>query len=269
MRSVRTILALLRSSFLVAASYRVQLLMSIGGLLISVAPLYFVAKALQQQMAGVITGEGSQYFAFVLVGTIAFLFVSEAMGTVPGIISGSIGSGWFDSILIAPTPLPVVMVGLASYGVLFTLVRALVLLIAGSLLGAQVVWSNLGLALVLLGLIVVSYSAIGMLSGALVVAFRTSGPLPGAVLLVSGLLGGVYYPTSVLPSWIKEAASLVPLAPGLKALRRVLLEGASLGDVGVELASLGVFASLLTMAGTLAMTIALRYARRAGTLSHY
>lgn len=269
MRELRTILALLRSTFLVAASYRVQLLFSLVGMLVSVVPLYFVSRALQQQMAGVITGEGSQYFAFVLVGTVAFMFVTESMGALPGIIAGSIGSGWFDSLLMAPTPLPVIMVGLLSYGLLLTLLRAMVLLVAGAFLGASVAWSSAPLALLLLFLIVTAYSSIGLLSAALIVAFRTSGPLASVVLLLSGLLGGVYYPTSVLPSWIKQAAGIIPLAPALRAMRRVLLEGAGFGAVAHDVVSLALFAAGLLVAGSLAMKLALRYARKTGTLSHY
>lgn len=262
-------MALLRASVLVAASYRVQTLLTIGGLLVSIAPLYFVAGALQQTMGSVIEGEGSQYFAFVLVGTVAFMFVSEALGIVPGLISGSIGSGWFDTILMAPTPLPVAVAGLGAYGILFAFLRATVLMVAGALLGAHVAWLNLPMALLVVALITVSYAAIGVLAASLVVAFRTAGPLPGAVLLLSGLLGGVYYPTRVLPGWIRELANYVPLAPGLRALRRLLLDGAGAGDVLREVIALVSFAVLLSLAGGVALHFALRYARKAGTLATY
>jgi ABC-2 type transport system permease protein len=267
--SLRTVFAFVRASWLVASSYRVQLVLSLGGLVVSVVPLFFVARALQSTMSGVIAGEGTQYFGFVLIGTVAFMFVSEATNSLPGSISASIGSGVFDTILMAPTPLPVTLAGLTAYGFVFAGVRALCLLVAGALFGTTIAWANMGLALLVVALIVLAYTPFGVLAGALIVAFRTAGPLNGLVLLSSGLLGGVYYPTRVIPSWIRSVADVIPLSYGLRALRRLLLENASLGDVGSDLLSLTLFAALSMGVAVIAMSLALRYAKRAGTLSQY
>ena len=40
------------------------------------------------------------------------------------------------------------------------------------------------------------------------------------MLAASTLLGGVYYPTTVIPSWLASASEFVPLGYGLRALRQ-------------------------------------------------
>jgi len=61
----------------------------------------------------------------------------------------------------------------------------------------------------------------------------------------------------------------VPLAPGLRALRQTLLNGASLGSVMPDVMLLVGFIVMLNAIGFLAFVEALRYARRTGTLAQY
>jgi ABC-2 type transport system permease protein len=100
-------------------------------------------------------------------------------------------------------------------------------------------------------------------------AFRTTGPLSSVVLILSGLLGGVYYPTNVIPEGIQKLSLAVPLTYGLRALRRTLLEGMPFSAVAPDVITLLGFVVLLTSVGLLVLTEALHYARRAGTLAQY
>jgi ABC-type multidrug transport system permease subunit len=83
------------------------------------------------------------------------------------------------------------------------------------------------------------------------------------------LLGGVYYPTQVIPSWIRDLGSVIPLTYGLRAIRQVVLRGdpvtAITRDAGILLGITG----LTMLLGLTAFILALRHARRAGTLSSY
>ena len=74
---MREVVAMAKASWLAAASYRINMLFSLGGLLATVVPLYFVAGAIQPIVADSIKTEGGQYFAFLLVGMIATSFLFE------------------------------------------------------------------------------------------------------------------------------------------------------------------------------------------------
>ena len=103
----------------------------------------------------------------------------------------------------------------------------------------------------------------------MVLAFRTRGPLPQLVLLLSSFLGGVYYPTTVIPGWIESISAFVPLTYGLSALRAVLLEGRSIMTVGREISILIAITVTSLIASTIAFRAALRYARKVGNLAQY
>lgn len=267
---MRVIWAFLRASWLSAASYRLRHVYSIVGLLFGILPLYFVAKAIQPLAAKSIELEGGQYFAFVVVGMVSQFFITDAVNAVPGAVGSSIGSGTFDTLVSVPTPLPVVYAGMSAYGFSWTIVRALLTLAFGAALGANVAWSNLLGGFFILLLIVAAYLPFGLISAAMTVAFRTDGPLRTIVIVGSTLLGGIFYPTSVIPkSWIQTLSAYVPLTYGLRALRQVILEGLPMSAVLPDLGSLLLFIVVLLPLGLLFLRWAFDYARRAGTLAQY
>lgn len=265
----RAIRALLRAAWHTALSYRTAMATSLASLLLTVVPVFFVANALQGMMATAIAGEGSQYFGFLLVGTVALSLVTTCVSTLPGAVSGGIASGYFEMLLMSPAPRLSLLVGMSAYGILWTLLRGTLTLLAGWMLGARIAWSGFPAALLILAVIVVAHWAIGLIGSALVLAFRTMGSMPQAVLVVSALFGGTYYPTSKIPSWLQSLATVTPLAYGLRALRRVLLEGSSLKDVSRDFAILAGFGVVLLATGVLAFRWSLSYAKRQGSLNLY
>jgi ABC-2 type transport system permease protein len=220
-------------------------------------------------MAPVIATEGVHYFAFVTLGMFATNVVASSLSALPDAISSDVNSGFFEAIVSTPTGAGAVAVGLSGYSVLRNTLRGAILVLAGAALGINLAWSRLPEALLIVTLIVIAHFGIGLIAGALVVAFRTHAAIPQTVLLASGLLGGVYYPTSVIPSWIERLSDVVPLAYGLRALRHTLLDGQGLQMVLGDLAVLLTFATVLLATGAMAYRAALYYARQAGSLSQY
>jgi ABC-2 type transport system permease protein len=263
------IVALMRASALQAASYRLNLVFSVLGLVATTIPIYFVTDALQPTMEGVIDAQASSYFAFVLVGIFVFGFLGLALRQVAAIISSGIGSGTLEAMLSTSTRLPTIFAGLVAYSYCWQLVRGLLLLVFGTILGASLLWGQMLFGGIILILIILSYLAIGIVGGAMVLAFRTTGPLTSVVLTVSGLLGGVYYPTEVIPSWLENISFVVPLTYGLRSMRQLILNGASLPEIMPDVAILAGIAFGLLSISSILFFAAFNYARRTGTLTHY
>lgn len=266
---MRAILAFMRASWLTASSYRVSMVLSLVAVVGSVIPVYFIARALQPMMGHAIQGEGHQYFAFLLIGSITFTFIPLAVSSLPNTITSSITSGTLETVLGTPTRMPTMLAGMMGYNFAWTALRALLMLTSGWALGASISWAQLPSALFILALIILAYIPIGLMGAAIYLAFRTSGPLAMGVMVVSSLLGGVYYPTHVVPSWLERVSGLIPLTYGLRALRKVLLEGASLISVRSDLGILLLMTALLFAIGGWLFSAAMQYARRTGSLSYY
>ncbi len=266
---MREALALVRASWLTASSYRLGMMMSLGGLIVTILPMYFVAGALQPVLADRISTEGGNYFGFLVVGVLAFSFLSTAVNAVSGAIASGISTGTLEAMLSTRARLRALIAGLVGYAFTWTAVRGALTIVMAVLLGVRLSAAHSGIALLILALIVMAYFGVGLMAAAMVLAFRTTGPFPQVVLLLSGLLGGVYYPTSVIPSWIQSLSSVVPLTYGLRALRRVWLDGLALREVIPDVVTLAGMAIGLLALGVAVFALGMRYARRAGTLAQY
>ncbi|MGH7508121.1 MAG: ABC transporter permease [Gemmatimonadales bacterium] len=261
--------AFLRMDILTAASYRLQMLLSLAGLLATAVPLYFIARALQPMMAGPIRGEGDDFFAFVLVGMVAFQFMMAAIFALPTTLANGIRTGTLEALFVTPVRMTTLLQGMMAYNVLWAGAKSVVLLAVGWALGVRFAGGQLLPTALIISLIVLAYAPFGILGGALIVVYRTTGPVLRGVLAVSTLLGGVYFPTKVVPSWLSAVSTVTPLTYGLRALRRTLLEGVPLSAVADDLAILAAFILVLWVTAVAVWQVALRHARMAGTLAQY
>lgn len=266
---MRSIAAMIRASFLTVSSYRLAMLLSVGGVLVMFIPVYFVTDALQPYVGETIRAEGGNYFAFVIVGIAGTYLFSVAVGSLPQALGGAIGSGTLEALLVTRTPLYQILIGFAGYGILWSSVRALLLVGGAVAVGAEFVWSGAPLAVLILLIMMAAYFAFGLVAASLVLMFRTAGPFVGVVLMGTGLLGGVYYSTTAIPSWLQHLSVLVPATYALRATRDLMLNGAPFSDVARDFWTLSGYTAVLLAAAAVTFVLALRYARSAGTLSQY
>jgi ABC-2 type transport system permease protein len=267
--SARAALALTRASFRTARSYRLSFFLSFASLAVTIVPVYFVATALQPFMATVIAQEGREYFGFVLLGTAMLTLVAPALSSFASAVSGGLSSGFFEALLVTPTSLPALLAGQTGYALAWALARVALLVAAGIGLGVEIHWLRLPEGLLLTALVVAAYGGIGLLAAALVVSFRTNAAIPQAVLVLSTLLGGVYFPTTVLPPVVAPVSEWLPLTPALRALRQTLLLGYPLSTVARDLLQVAALAVACAVAGVIAIRLAFGHARRAGSLAQY
>ena len=267
--STRAALALTQASWRTAKSYRFSFVLSFVSLAVTIVPVYFVANALQEFMAPVISSEGRDYFGFVLIGTAILTLVSAALSSFGSAVSGGLSSGFFEALLVTPTPLGLLLAGQTGYSFAWAAARGILLVGAGLLLGVDVHWLRLPEALLVTTLLVGAYAGVGLIAAALVVSFRTNAAIPQGALVVSTLLGGVYFPASVLPRSVAPIAEWLPLTPGLRALRQALLLGYPVSTIGSDLLQLVGLALGCALVGVVSLWIAFRYAKKAGSLGQY
>lgn len=266
---MRSALALIRVSWLTHASYRLNVIFSMTGLVAFFVPVYFVADALQPVVADSIADEGEVYFGFLITGMVVLQVLSVAMSALPGAISGGISSGVLEALIATPTRLNRLLVGMVGYQTLWAIFKGFLLLVAFALVGGQVAVSGLPLALATLSLLFLAHFPLGLMAAAMILVFRTSGPLIPGLIAAFSLLGGVYYSTTVIPEVVRPLAGLIPITYGLRAFRRAFLSGEPFGAVAGDVVVLAVMAAVLMLAGVLAFRWALDYARRAGSLAQY
>jgi len=276
---MRSAFALIRVSFLNAASYRFAMFVSVASLALQIVPTYFIGRTLDPFMAPAIQGQGSDFFGFLVVGTIAYLLLAASVDALPRALERGISTGTLELIFSTPSSTPSLLVGLTGYELLWTAMRCLVVLGAAAVFGFHAHWTRIPEAVAILALVVATYFGVGMIGGAMIVAFRRTAALQTVVIVGSAMFGGVTYPPSLVttalarysdaPVWVGRLTEVVPLTYGLRAVRKITIDDAPLSAVLTDIGALAIFCVAFLSAGSLAMTYALRRARAEGTLSQY
>jgi ABC-2 type transport system permease protein len=104
-----------------------------------------------------------------------------------------------------------------------------------------------------------------VLSASYQILFKRGNPAKWIVLGVSGLLGGMMYPISVLPRPLQLVAHLIPVTYSLEGMRAALLDGAGWNRIGPSILALLAFAAVLL---PLSFSVFAWALNRTGTLTH-
>ena len=266
---MRAFWALLRAGFLTRVSYRVGFTFSLLSLAFQAIPMFYVARALQPFMDAPGRLENTQYFAWLVLGTLSFLILTAALDALPRAIENGLITGQLEALLSTPAATGTVFAGIASAEVVWALLRALIFLACGAILGARFHWANLPSGLLILFMLVLATVPFGIVASSFLIAFRRAGPLQTLVVLFSQFLGGIYYPVNMIPTWVEKVSWALPVTYALRAFRSVLIDGRGLRDVAGDLAILAAMTVVLLGGSLLFLRASLRYARRSGSLAQY
>jgi ABC-2 type transport system permease protein len=261
--------AFLKRDFRLETSYRLAFVTSLGGAFTTLLSAGFLSRIVPGHQPS-LKPYGSDYFTFVLIGTAALSYFSVALGTFATNLSQEQQQGTMEALLVTPTDPRAILLCGATWPFLFATVQLVLYLVVGAaLFHAQVAVSHLALAGVMMFLTVVAFSAVGLVAGSVMVLTKRVGVLLGFVGSAFALLGGVLYPISVLPRALQVLAQLLPMVHGLDAVRLSLVEHPDLAAIGRDAAILVAFAVVLVPLSLQSFQLALRRARRIGSLSHY
>jgi ABC-type polysaccharide/polyol phosphate export permease len=204
------------------------------------------------------------------VGFVAYLFFHMQTNRLFWGLLGEIQSGTLEQLYLSPLPPWMLTAGLTAASILEAAITALLLLLGVRLVTPVTIplrWAAV-LPLVLLVLASVGYS---LILGGLTLRFKRIEILKELFQLVVLIFGGVFISLDRLPGWMAAIARLLPLTPGVEALRKTLLDGASLSTLATD-------GTLLWLVGNTAAYVALgivifrwceRIAKRRGTLGRY
>lgn len=263
-------IAFLKRDFQIAVSYRLKFVLQLGGIFISTLMFFFLSRLVGQGVADQLEPYGGNYFSFVLIGIAFTDYLSVSLSSFAGQIRSAQMQGTLEALLVTPTSVPTILFSSSLYNFFFTSLRVFLYLAIGVIFfGLKLHVTSILAFFVIMILTILAFSGIGLLSAGFIIVFKQGSPISFLVTTVSGLLGGVFYPVAVLPSWLEPFAYLLPITHALEAMRQILLNGATLAAVYNQALMLALFAALLLPLGLAAFGYGLRMARKEGSLIHY
>src|SRR6185369_8698173 len=90
-----------------------------------------------------------------------------------------------------------------------------------------------------------TFMGLGILAAAFILWFKKGNPVTWLIASAGELFGGVYFPTTILPEWMKSVSKWVPMTHALSALRQSLLADAPVELIKNDLIFLAVFSLLI------------------------
>jgi ABC-2 type transport system permease protein len=179
-------------------------------------------------------------------------------------------TGTLEAILVTQTEIPTIIISSSLYSFIWTSFRVILYLIIGVLLfDLNISQANFTGAVVILLLTITTFSSIGIISASFIMVLKKGDPLGSVFAGLSWFLGGVYYPISVLPSWLRKFSYLIPLTYSLEGMRFALLKGYSLAALSPNIMGLGIFSVIMLPLSVLSFNFAVNKAKRDGSLTHY
>lgn len=267
---MNTVLAFVKRDFLIATNYRTAFVSQFFWALLSLSSYYFLSRFIGPAAIPGLQAYGGDYLAFVLVGVAVHQYLAVSIDSLAHHVREAQLTGTLEALLSTPTPLRTVLVSSAVYPFLCTSAGVTLSLgLAVTLFGARLHGGHWIAALAVLALAVVTFSGLGFLAASVVIVIQRGGIISTLIDALAWLLGGVVYPVSVLPDWLKMVSALQPITPAIDGIRTALLREASVGEVWRAAAPLLLFAVVLLPLGLGAFELATRWARVNGTLAHY
>ena len=263
-------LAFIRRDLQTQATYRLNFLLRIVGMLISVSSFYFMSQILGTAVSPYLQRYGTDYFHFALLGIAFYPFIDLGANSLAEAIHEYQHTGTLEVLFLNPTPIFASLVMSTLWRYCWAFGELLFyLLVAGLVFQAHLDWVNIFSALLIVLLAVLANAGLGFINASFVLVTKRTSPLARLLGLLTNLLAGVYYPIQVLPDWLRSFSRLLPATYFFDALRRTMLQPASLADVGQDLLALIGFAVVLLPIGLVAFHYAVRWAKIDGSLSQY
>ena len=210
---------------------------------------------------------GGDYFRFVLVGIVFSGFMGTSLGGLSQTLSFERGHGTLETILLTPTSFTAVALGKIFWELTAVSLRAGIYVLVGIyLFKVDISQANWVAFIPVTVLTVTTFLGLGMISAGFLLIWRETGPLEFLIGGLSRFLAGVYFPVTVFPGWLKGVASWMPFTYALEAVRKSLIQGASLTALRQELAVLLGFSLFFIPVGYFFFRRAWSEARRQGSL---
>ena len=252
------------------ASYKLAFLMQLLGSFHVFVLFLFLSRMFTGLPVQSLQKYGGSYFPFVLTGIAVQHYLFIALNTFSGQLREAQMMGTFEAVLVCPVPVPVYLAGSVLFSFVLNTFHIVIFLLAGALMGVfRLSVGQLPQLALVLGLSAATFSSIGILTASYCVVFKKGNPVAWLLTISSSLLGGVYFPCTVLPQWLQSVSAWVPMTHCLEALRGTLLLGKDLRGIEGSLAILGIWSLVGLPLSGLTFLWAVRRGKRTGSLGHY
>ena len=251
----------LRRDAIVYFSYRTQWLSQLFGVMFGVVLFHYIARFVHPSTI--------DYFSFVVIGLVIVQSLVSTLGAIPGALRQEMVAGTLERFLLSRFGAPAGILAMIAFPTMLSLVTgALMLAFATVAFGMHLAaTAPLAIPVALLG--VLAFVPVTLLLAAPVIVVKQATFAVQFVLAGIAVIGGLYFPVSLLPGWVRWASDVQPFTPATDAMRHLLVGSHAQHSMAVDLVKLAGFAIVLFPVAMWTLRRTLVYAQRRGTVIEY
>jgi ABC-2 type transport system permease protein len=266
-RNLRKLWAFVKRDFQSEISYRVAFLFQVVGMFFSILAFYFMTRMMDPKAKGL---DGIPPFEWLLIGLSFQYYFSTALYAFSAKIRNEQVLGTLEAMLVSPTPTGMVIFSSAAWDFTYGAIRVLIFLaFAVIIFGVRLHVEGLGALALGSVLTLLSSAGLGILSASFILYFKRGDPINFFLSGLTTLFGNVFFPSAQLPATVQWVSNLLPITWSLRIVRGALLRGQTVTDLRGELLRLAILTAFLLPAGIYFSRIAIRRAKREGSLVQY
>ena len=262
--------AFIRRDFQIESSYKMSFFMGVVDSLVILVFFYFLDKLVAEGGSQNLARYGGDYLPFALIGLAFARYFQLTLKMFSESIRQAQVTGCLEAMLSSQTDSLTIVLMSSLYGLISGAVQVLILLVAGAAFaGVDFTGMNVPATVIVIAVSVLSFVAFGVLSAAAILWLKKGDPFSWILGGLGTMLGGAYFPITVLPGWLQNAAFIIPITHSLDALRLTMLKGYSVEKVAEPLLILGLMSAILLPASLVLFAAVVRKGRKEGTLMQY
>ncbi len=268
--ALKQIFAFLRKDFLIETSYKLAFIEGILHALIGILTFFFIDKLFGHKMTPHLDTFNTGYFAYVFLSMAFFNYAGAGLGSFASKIRNEQYQGTFLALLSTPIKIPNLLLSLSIWNFLYASFELIVYVVLGLFLfKIDVSNTNVLSFLTVFSLSIITFSAMGILSASFVIMFKRGNPVAWILSAMEGLLGGIFFPVSVLPPFLQTLSKFIPLSYSIKALELSVYRGHSIMELKNEISILAIFAIFLLPISLWTFKYAINKTLKNGSLGQY
>ncbi|MFN2586582.1 MAG: ABC transporter permease [Actinomycetota bacterium] len=210
----------------------------------------------------------NRYTTILLIGSVIWAYLGIIFEILTETVAWERWEGTIEYTFMAPLSRTIHLVGMGLFAIAYGFLRAALLFgVIAFFFDLSMPQADFVAALVVLAVASVSFIGIGMMTAVLPLISPEKGSQLG--FIAQGFLlvvSGVYYSVDVLPAPMQALATISPATYALDGIREAILDGAGVGSMGGEIASLTVIGAVSIPLGIWIFRRGESYAKRHGKL---
>lgn len=267
---LRKPLAFVYRDFINESSYKLAFVTQLAGIFFTTVVWFFLSNLFGNSVSPYLNKYGGDYFSFVLIGISFTNYLEVSLRSFSSSIRSAQTLGTLEAMLVTQTKVEIIIFSSSLYSFIMTSFRVFVYLLFGAIFfGLPMGNANYSGALLILTITIFCFSSLGIISASFIMVFKKGNPLNWIFVNLSYLLGGVLYPISVLPEWLKKISYLLPITYSLEGMRMALIKGYTIHDLLPNIIPLLGFTVVLMPLSMYVFDLSVKRAKIEGSLIQY